>query len=165
MWTIREWQKEDVKQLCAIWNEIIQSGAYYMGEEELDDKAMKAMCQTQTKTCCIVSDEGVIGGFYILHPNHIGRGQHIANATYAVKSEFRGCGLGRALVKDSIHEAKAHHFKGFQFNAVVSTNEAAVKLYEQLGFNIVGTVPGAFRLKDDEYADLYIMFMSLEAAK
>lgn len=165
MWTIREWKIEDVEQLCVIWNEIIHSGAYYMGEQEMDCKAMKEMCSVQTKTCCIVNEKGVIGGFYILHPNHIGRGQHIANATYAVKSEFRGCGLGRALVKDSIYNAKAHHFKGFQFNAVVSTNEAAVKLYEQLGFKIVGTAPGAFRLKDNEYVDLYIMFMNLEATQ
>ena len=33
-------------------------------------------------------------------------------------------------------------FRGIQFNAVVETNVAAVRLWESLGFEIVGTVPG-----------------------
>ena len=37
---------------------------------------------------------------------------------------------------------------GIQFNAVVETNTAAVHLWQALGFEIVGTVPGAFRSAD-----------------
>lgn len=36
------------------------------------------------------------------------------------------------------------------------------KIYKKLGFNVVGTVPEAFRLKDGTYTDLFIMFMDLK---
>nr|WP_302600207.1 GNAT family N-acetyltransferase [uncultured Cellulosilyticum sp.] len=162
MWQIREWQVEDVEVFCSIWNEVVESGDYYMGEEALSYDEMKDMCQKQTRVCCVVNEQGIVGGFYILHPNQIGRGAHIANATYAVDKKFRGCGLGRILVKDSISKAKAYGFKGFQFNAVVATNKFAIKLYRKLGFNIIGVVPEAFKLKSGELTDLYIMFMNLK---
>lgn len=163
MWNIRKWKLTDIAQFCKIWNEIVESGNYYMGEEKLDESAMKTLCQVQTIVHCLVNEENIVGGFYILHPNQIGRGAHIANATYAVSEEFRGYGLGRRLVEDSIWQAKEHGFCGFQFNAVVSTNEVAVKLYEQLGFKTVGMVPETFRLKDGTFADLKIMFMDLKS--
>jgi ribosomal protein S18 acetylase RimI-like enzyme len=44
---------------------------------------------------------------------------------------------------------------------VVSTNESAIRLWERLGFKIVGTLPGAFRHPDKGYVDVYVMFRSL----
>jgi ribosomal protein S18 acetylase RimI-like enzyme len=48
-----------------------------------------------------------------------------------------------------------------QFNFVVSTNESAVHLWQELGFKIVGTLPGAFRHSQKGYVDVYVMFRSL----
>jgi len=48
-----------------------------------------------------------------------------------------------------------------QFNFVVSTNEAAIRLWKQVGFKIVGTLPAAFRHPERGYVDVYIMFLSL----
>jgi hypothetical protein len=48
-----------------------------------------------------------------------------------------------------------------QFNFVVSTNEPAVQLWQQLGFKIVGTLPGAFRHLEKGFVDAYVMFCSL----
>lgn len=163
MWDLREWQLEDIEQFCMIWNEIIESGNYYTGEEKLDQAMMQSMCERQTAVRCLVNEEGIVGGFYILHPNQTGRGAHVANATYAVSKAFRASGLGRRLVEDSINKAKEKGFRGFQFNAVVSTNTVAINLYEKLGFHLVGTVPQAFRLKSGEYTGLCIMYRSLEA--
>jgi hypothetical protein len=44
---------------------------------------------------------------------------------------------------------------------VVSTNEAAVKLWERLGFTIVGNLPGAFRHGTRGFVDAYVMFQTL----
>ena len=44
-----------------------------------------------------------------------------------------------------LSEARRLGFRAMQFNFVVSTNEGAVRLWKQLGFDIVGTLPGAFR--------------------
>jgi ribosomal protein S18 acetylase RimI-like enzyme len=48
-----------------------------------------------------------------------------------------------------------------QFNFVVLTNESAVHLWRDLGFEIVGTLPGAFRHSEKVYVGVYVMFRSL----
>ena len=88
---------------------------------------------------------GEIAGTYILRPNQSGGGSHVANAAFMVALDARGQGIGRAM----------------QFNFVVSTNESAVRLWKQLGFKIVGTLPGAFRHPEKGYVDVYVMFRSL----
>ena len=45
-----------------------------------------------------------------------------------------------------------------QFNAVVETNAAAVQLYERLGFQILGTVPRAFRHRTEGLVGLHLMY-------
>ena len=93
-------------------------------------------------------------GLYILHPNNVGRCGHIANASYAVSSEARGKGIGRALVEDSLAQGRAAGFRVLQFNAVVATNVGARHLYEKLGFTQLGTIPDGFRMPDGTYADI-----------
>ena len=48
-----------------------------------------------------------------------------------------------------------------QFNAVVETNTAAVRLWQSLGFEVVGTVPGAFRSATHGYVGLHVMHLPL----
>jgi len=48
-----------------------------------------------------------------------------------------------------------------QFNLVVCTNEGAVRLWQKLGFVIVGTLPGAFHHTRLGYVDAYVMFKHL----
>jgi ribosomal protein S18 acetylase RimI-like enzyme len=85
---------------------------------------------------------------------------HVANASYAVASSARGLGLGRELVKDSLAQAARKGFRGLQFNVVVATNEAAIHLYEDLGFTRVGTVPGGFCNFLGGYEDMHIYYKS-----
>jgi ribosomal protein S18 acetylase RimI-like enzyme len=60
-----------------------------------------------------------------------------------------------------VSEARRLGFRAMQFNFVVSTNEAAVRLWQKLGFEIVGTLPGAFHHPEKGYVDVYVMFRSL----
>ena len=48
-----------------------------------------------------------------------------------------------------------------QFNFVVSTNTPAVKLWQQLGFEIAGTLPRAFRHAELGLVDAYVMYRFL----
>ena len=48
-----------------------------------------------------------------------------------------------------------------QFNAVVETNIAAVKLWQALGFQIIGTVPEAFEHARLGRVGLHIMYRRL----
>lgn len=84
--------------------------------------------------------EGVVGGYY-LRPNGPGRAAHVANAGYVVDPAHRGRGIGRALVADSITRAGRLGFAALQFNLVFASNPAR-RLYESLGFSVVGRIPG-----------------------
>ncbi len=95
--------------------------------------------------------EGRLAGSYYLKPNYPGRASHIANAGYFVVRDLRGQGIGRALVEHSMAEARALGFDALQFNLVFASNPAR-RLYERLGFQVVGRIPEAV---DGEDALIY----------
>jgi len=72
--------------------------------------------------------------------------------------------VGRRMGEHCLDEARRLGFRAMQFNFVVSTNEPAVRLWQRLGFTIVGTLPGAFRHPDRGFVDVYVMFRTLEPA-
>ena len=52
-------------------------------------------------------------------------------------------------------------FLAMQFNLVVSTNERAIRLWEKLGFHVVGTLPRAFRHQRLGFVDALVMYKEL----
>ncbi|MBR1619950.1 GNAT family N-acetyltransferase, partial [bacterium] len=106
-------------------------------------------------------NSGEIVGLYILHPNNVGRCGHISNASYAVKKDKRGQGIGELLVKNCLTKAKELGFKILQFNAVVAINTSALKLYKKLGFTQLGIIPKGFLLKDGTYVDIIPHYIEL----
>jgi ribosomal protein S18 acetylase RimI-like enzyme len=61
-----------------------------------------------------------------------------------VAKDARGRGVGRALGEYVLAQARQQGYAAMQFNAVVESNHAAVRLWRALGFQIIGTVPEAF---------------------
>ena len=57
--------------------------------------------------------------------------------------------------------ARAAGFRSMQFNAVVETNDRAVRLWRSLGFEVIGTVPGAFDHPEHGPVGLHVMFLDL----
>ena len=100
-------------------------------------------------------------GSYRLGPNKAGPGSHIASASYMVGEAARGRGVGRAMVLHCLEQAGAAGYRGLQFNAVAASNESAVRLYLDLGFTVIGTVPGGFCHPEQGFVDLLIMFHPL----
>jgi ribosomal protein S18 acetylase RimI-like enzyme len=72
-----------------------------------------------------------------------------------------GKGVGRRMVEHSLQQARERGFKGIQFNFVVSTNERAIQLYRDFGFDTIGTVPLAFLHPKQGYVDVLMMFKTL----
>ena len=62
---------------------------------------------------------------------------------------------------DLLDRARAHGFSAMQFNFVVSSNERAVKLWHDLGFETVGRLPGAFRHPRLGEVDALVMYRRL----
>jgi ribosomal protein S18 acetylase RimI-like enzyme len=102
-------------------------------------------------------------GMYKAGANYPGLGSHIASATYVVSPAAQGQGVGRALVEHSLAMARHDGYLAMQFNYVVSSNARAVGLYRKLGFDIVGTLPRAFRHRQLGPVDAYVMFRFLQA--
>jgi ribosomal protein S18 acetylase RimI-like enzyme len=87
-----------------------------------------------------LAEDGTLAGAYTMKPNGVGRAAHVANAGYFVVPGARGRGLGRLLVEHSMQRARAAGFDAMQFNFVFESNPAR-RLYERLGFEVVGRVP------------------------
>jgi L-amino acid N-acyltransferase YncA len=105
--------------------------------------------------------DGEVLGSATMGPNRSGPGAHVGTASFMVSSVARGRGVGRALAEHVVTWHREHGYRGIQFNAVVETNVAAVRLWQSLGFRTVGTVPGAFRSPTRGYVGLHVMFLPL----
>lgn len=150
---IRAYEQRDVAGMVAAWNEVVRDGVAFPQLDELTLPEGAEFFAAQTY-CGVAAEDDEVLGLYILHPNNVGRCGHIANTSYAVASPARGRGVGRALVEDSLVQAKAHGFRLLQFNAVVATNAVARHIYESLGFVQLGTIPGGFLLPNGSYVDI-----------
>lgn len=156
---IRKYIQNDSRAVTDIINEIIRNGANFPWYNEFSEDNVKKILSAETGVYCACAD-GKVVGFYAYQPNMIDRCSHIANASYGVKKEYRGNGIGRALVEHSLKMAKADNFMAMQFNGVVSTNYAA-KLYKDIGFKLIGTIEDGFRLKDGSFTDTFIFYKKL----
>ena len=109
----------------------------------------------------VASVAATVMGCYLLRPNQPGRGAHVANASYFISSAWRGRGFGRAMCEHSMDAARKAGYRAMIFNLVVSTNGAAISLWESLGFETVGTIPLAFDHSGLGLTDALVMHRSL----
>jgi L-amino acid N-acyltransferase YncA len=108
-----------------------------------------------------VDASGALVGTYYLRPNSLALGAHVANAGYVVAEQARRRGIGSRLCQHSLQAAQRLGFRAMQFNLVVSTNSAGIRCWQRNGFQVVGTLPGAFRHKRLGYVDALVMFQGL----
>lgn len=152
---IRAFDEKYISEANAVWNRVVDDGVAFPQLERLDEESGRAFFQEQSFTgLAFDSESGELVGLYILHPNNIGRCGHICNASYAVKADCRGRGVGEALVTHCMEKGAELGFKILQFNAVVANNHSALHLYEKLGFVRLGIIPGGFLMKDGSYQDI-----------
>ncbi|WP_223668791.1 GNAT family N-acetyltransferase [Kangiella shandongensis] len=109
-------------------------------------------------TVVAVSDTDEILGTAKMGPNQMGPGSHIATASFMVAESYRGFRVGRKLGEFAVNWAKNEGYHGMQFNAVTESNKPAVNLWLSLGFDVIGTVPGAFNSKQYGSVGLHIMY-------
>jgi GNAT superfamily N-acetyltransferase len=148
--------------IWSIFHAVVAPGDSYVFDPQTPrEEALAHWFGPDTHTYVAESDAQVVGT-YILKPNQPALGSHVANAAFMVWPAARGWGVGRRMGEHCLAEARRLGFRAMQFNCVVSTNEAAVRLWQQLGFQIVGTLPGAFRHAQRGYVDAYVMFQTLD---
>ena len=161
MLNIRPATEHDRDAIWNIFHDIITVGDTYAFDPGMShEEALAYWFRADTRTY-VAENDGRVVGTYILTANQPGLGSHVANAAFMVAQDTRGLGVGRNMAEHSLSEAGRLGFRAMQFNFVVSTNTSAIHLWQQLGFKIVGTLPGAFRHSKLGYVDVYVMFRSL----
>ncbi|MGC0419867.1 N-acetyltransferase family protein [Embleya sp. AB8] len=160
---IREVTAADWAAIWPFFHRIVAAGETFT--YPLDPGADQArgwwMLDPPSRTVVAVDDAGVVLGTAKMNRNHMGNGSHIASASYLVDPAHAGRGVGRALCEYSIEWARAAGYRAMQFNAVVETNTHAVRLYRNLGFEIIGTLPEGFKHPTHGYVGLHIMHRPL----
>lgn len=143
---IRTATLDDWPAIWPIMRAVAAAGDTYTYPADLDEPAGQAlwMVPPPGRTMVAADAAGPILGTAKVTRNQAGPGSHVANASFMVAPAGRGRGVGRALGEAAIDWARSAGFRAMQFNAVVSTNEPAIHLWQSLGFEIVGVVPGAF---------------------
>ena len=158
---IRQATAVDSDAIWDIFHPVVVTGDTYTFDPDISREEALAFWLHPSNWCYVAEREGNVVGTYILKANQPGLGSHVANAAFMVLPHARGLGVGRAMGEHSLGEARRLGFRAMQFNLVVSTNESAVGLWQQLGFKIVGTLPGVFRHSQKGFVDAYVMFRSL----
>lgn len=158
---IRQATPADSDAIWDIFRSVVVTGDTYAFDPDISRDDALAYWLHPSNWIYVAEREGDVVGTYILKANQPGLGAHVANAAFMVSPLARGFGVGRAMGEHSLSEARRLGFRAMQFNFVVSTNASAVGLWQQLGFKIVGTLPGVFRHSEKGFVDAYVMFRSL----
>jgi L-amino acid N-acyltransferase YncA len=158
---IRPAINSDCDAIWTIFHDVIASADTYAFDPQMPRQDALAYWFRSDTHAYVAESDGRIVGTYILRPNQLGPGSHVANAAFIVAPNAQGHGIGRAMGEHCLKEARRLGFRAMQFNFVVSTNDSAIRLWQRLGFKIVGTLPGAFRHPERGYVDVYVMFRSL----
>lgn len=155
---IRTADDDDWPRIYPFFTEIVEQAETYAYPAGLSLEQARPWWMERPPGCTFVAvSEGVVVGSAKAGPNRPGRGAHVATASFLVDASYAGAGVGRALGLHVLDWCTGADFRSIQFNAVVETNVAAVRLWTSLGFAVIGTVPEAFDHPEHGLVGLHVM--------
>ena len=159
---IRPFEDADWAQVWPFFEKIVRAGDTYTYPTDLSSEQARAMwVRPPPDRVVVFEQDGAVLGTAKLGPNKAGPGAHVGTASFMVDPAAGGRGIGRSLVEHVIEQCRTDGYRAIQFNAVAASNRHAVRLYERLGFTVVGTVPGAFHHPTEGYVGLHVMHLPL----
>lgn len=158
---IREATLADAQAIANIILPTIRQGATYSLDADMTEADALAYWMGADKETFVVEDGGELVGTYYIRPNQGGGGRHVCNCGYMTSASAAGRGIASRMCKHSLNHARARGYRAMQFNFVVSTNEGAIRLWQRMGFDIVGRLPGAFQHPDKGAVDALVMFQTI----
>ena len=159
---IRQALEADWPQIWPIFHEVVAAGNTYPYAPDTNFEEGYSLWMEKPERTYLATLEGQVVGTYYIKPNQPGLGSHVCNCGYMVASAARGRGVATAMCRHSQRLALELGYRAMQFNLVVASNQRAVNLWRHLGFEAVGLLPAAFRAKDDEFHDAYVMYKLLD---
>jgi ribosomal protein S18 acetylase RimI-like enzyme len=160
---IRPYERQDWDGVWAILEPVFRAGETNAIPVDISEEDARREWTSEPKEVFVAVDQasGQVVGTYYVKPNHEGPGAHVCNCGYVVSEKARGRGIAAQMCEHSQREAVSRGYRAMQFNLVVASNERAVRLWRKLGFDTVGTLPGAFRHSRLGFVDAYVMYKRL----
>ncbi len=158
---VRPSRASDADAIWEILEPVIRSGETYALPRDWSRAESLAFWNAPAHAVFVAEDEDVVVGTYFLRANALGSGAHVANCGYVTAAAASGRGVARAMCEHSLELAARTGFTAMQFNCVVATNHRAVRLWKTCGFDVVGTLRGAFRHPSLGEVDAYVMYRRL----
>ncbi len=160
---IKEITKSDFELFWPVFKDIIQAQETYAFDPDMDFETAYSMWCVNPQKSYVVIEDGLILGTYYIKANAAGPSGHISNCGYMVSPKSRGKGVARKLCLHSQEIAIELGYNAMQFNSVVSSNDIAVRLWLKLGYQIIGTIPKAYKHKQLGLIDSFIMHKHFKA--
>ena len=151
----------DWPDIWEIFQHVVKKGDTYPYAPDIAEADAKALWIDLPQATYVGVDSGGVLGTYYLKPNQPALGAHVCNAGYMVHPSARRRGIGRQLCANSINEARRLGFSAMQYNLVVTGNKGAIRLWTEMGFETIGTLPGAFRHTTEGLVDALVMYRRL----
>lgn len=158
---IRQATKNDYNSVWEIFINVVQTADTYVFSPNTKKEDLVKHWLAPYMHTFVVEEDSKIIGTYIIKPNQIDLGSHIANGSYMVHSNEQGKGIGKLMCEHSLIKAKELGYFAMQFNMVVSTNKSAINLWKKYGFKIIGTIPKGFNHVKLGLIDTFIMYREL----
>jgi ribosomal protein S18 acetylase RimI-like enzyme len=163
---IRAYREADWPAILPILQETFRAGdTYAFSPQSTEVEIHRIWIEAPARTFVACESDGRIQGTYFIKANQPGLGAHVCNCGYVVAAQAQGKGIAARMCEHSQAQALALGFRAMQFNFVVATNTRAIRLWERLGFSVVGRLPGAFNHQQLGYVDALVMFKQLDVAR
>ncbi|WP_413290996.1 N-acetyltransferase family protein [Bdellovibrio sp. HCB337] len=167
--TLRPVLPDEAEAFLAAFLDILADSPYVLSTRE--SAAKKKTVETQRKwiednnnnpraLLLIAEDQGRIVGISNML-GFDGKRFHRGGFGMSIHKDYRGQGLGEALLGTLIDlSAQIEGLRYLELN-VMKQNEAAYKLYQKFNFKEVGFLPGAYQQPDGSYTDDISMYLEL----
>jgi RimJ/RimL family protein N-acetyltransferase len=163
-WIIRKANETDAEALIAYMQELAQEPGVHLplrpGTFELTPEQEREWIRQHTEQdnalLLVVEAEGEIVG--VLHCEGSADLFTRHNVTFGVslRADYRGRGIGTQLINECLAWAHSKPYVRRVQLEVFANNEAAIQLYERMGFLTEGWRARSYYI-DDHYVDTYLM--------
>lgn len=158
---IRDARDSDWPEIWSITKAVIAGGDTYVFDPATPEDQMRPFWLAADRRTYVAECGGTVVAAFWLKPNQPGLGSHVCNAAYMVAPEAHGRGIGKRIGEWLLDEARRLGYSAMQFNFVVASNEAAVRLWRSIGMEVIGEIPEAFDHSRKGLTNAYIMYRKL----
>jgi ribosomal protein S18 acetylase RimI-like enzyme len=158
---IRPAQLVDKTAIAEVIVPTIREGTTYALDSDMTEAEALSYWLAPDKEVFVAEEDGLVLGTYYIRQNQAGGGRHVCNCGYMTRAGATGRGIARAMCQHSLKYARGRGYRAMQFNFVVSSNDRAVRLWQDLGFQIVGRLEKAFQHPGQGFVDALVMYQAL----